>query len=281
MEKIQCIICQDLKYSLLFQKKSGDGFLFDIQRCKSCGLEFVSPRPDVEEIAHYYDKQYFTQRTDRGYNNYFSDEIRTEIIRVLGLNLKDLGFFDYEETCDDQKNYLDIGCAAGYSVEFLKKRGWDSSGIDVSHDCVENAQSRDLDVIQGDYLQWKNPVSCDVISMWATIEHLHCPHLFLEKIHSELKSGAMLYISTCRSGGINFKQFKGSQWRYYNVPEHLFYFSKKNIKKLLAKHGFVLDKYITYGSGFGTGGSIVRKAADYMARHWNMGDMMLIGAKKK
>jgi len=281
MEKTQCIICKDSKSSLLFQKASGKGELFDVQQCKKCKLEFVSPRPDVNEINAYYEKEYFTQRTDRGYNNYFSDEIRNEILRVLNLNLKDLGFFEYESTCDVDKYSLDIGCAAGYSVEFFHKRGWGATGIDVSTDCVNFAQSKGLDVVEGDYLKWNNPTPRDVITMWATIEHLHYPHLFLDKIYSELKTGGMLYISTCRTGGINFKQLKKTDWRYYNVPEHLFYFSRKNLKKLLEQKGFAVTSYITYGSGTGEAHSKLRQSADFMARHFKMGDMMLIGAQKK
>ena len=43
-------------------------------------------------------KKYFLRRTDRGYNNYFSEEMRKEVCRVYEQNLKDLKFDDYEES---------------------------------------------------------------------------------------------------------------------------------------------------------------------------------------
>jgi hypothetical protein len=90
----------------------------------------------------------------------------------------------------------------------------------------------------------------------------------------------MLFLSTCRVGGINFMKFFGKKWRFYNFPEHLFFFSYGTIKKQLEQNGLRLLDYITYGSGIGKGGTIVRRAADYLAKRFSIGDMMLISARK-
>ena len=75
-------------------------------------------------------------------------------------------------------------------------------------------------------------------------------------------------------------QFFGANWRYYNFPEHLFFFSYESMKKLLELNGFKIVSYSTYGSGMGKGGSIVRKITDHLAKNYYLGDMMLIGAVK-
>ena len=116
--------------------------------------------------------------------------------------------------------------------------------------------------------------------MWATIEHLHHPEKVLRKAYHDLNDGGMLYISTCRAGSL-FMRHTGPQWRYYNFPEHLYFFTLPTLKKLLKKHGFTPVVSFTYGSGYGKPKSLIRRAADFIARHFRAGDMMVIGAQKK
>lgn len=277
----KCILCDSPDYIFRFSKKGRNGETFQLCRCSKCGLEFINPRPDENEIGKYYTNNYFMQRDQRGYDNYYSDKVKKEIERVYLLNLKDLGFFDYEAKLSETKKSLDIGCAAGYFVELLKKRGWQSSGIDIASDCIKYGQeSLGLDLIDGSYLKYNPAKKYDLITLWATIEHLHNPSEFLKKINSDLADDGILYLTTCRIDGPNFKNFFASRWRFYNFPEHLVFFSKKNIKKILKEEGFKVNKIITYGSGFGKGVSLIRKIADFKARHFGMGDMMLVSASK-
>ncbi len=280
MEQVNCLICNKENENAFFTKKSGEMEEFTLVKCSFCDLEYINPRPTVVEIAKYYNNNYFNKRTDRGYNNYFSNEVRGEIERVMALNLADLGFFELEKSLKDSKRVLDIGSAAGYFVNYMQNRSWDSSGIDLSDDCVNFAKDNGLNVINGDYLGTIYKDKFDLITLWASIEHLHYPDKFLEKIYDDLKEGGEIYISTCRQGGLNFQKLFGSKWRFYNFPEHLYFFSFKNIKKLLEVKGFEVVSYNTYGSGVGKGGSFLRKISDFFAKNFLMGDMMLVGAKK-
>jgi SAM-dependent methyltransferase len=278
MENIKCIIC-GREGKDLFRKFSGKGEMYNLVKCRKCSLEFISPRPDTEEIKGYYESDYFLKRTERGYNNYFSDEVKSEIERVFQMNLKDLGFFEFEGKLNKNKKCLDIGCAAGYFVNYMKSRGWESSGIDVSAECVDFGKKLGLNIIRGDYLTEKYNSRFDLITLWASIEHLHYPEKFIEKIFNELNDNGRLYISTCITG-FGFKTIAGMNWRYYNFPEHLFYFSISALRKLLKQNGFKIIEYKTYGSGFGKSGTLIRKAADYAAKKFYLGDMMIISAKK-
>lgn len=278
MEKADCAICGPSDSKKLFDKQSPSGESFTLAKCKNCGLEFVDPRPSPEEIAEYYSKEYFTKRTDRGYNNYFSPELKKQITSVLELNLSELGFFEYEASLSGNPSVLDIGCAAGYSVEYMKNRGWSSMGIDISGDCIDYAVSQGLDVIQGSYPETEFESTFDAVTLWATIEHLHYPGQFLEKISRDLKKGGMMYLSTCRAG-FGFKTIAGKKWRFYNFPEHLYFFSGTRLKNLLRKYGFSIKTYRTYGSGFAAPGSLTRTIADSAAKKLLIGDMMIISAE--
>ncbi len=277
-----CIVCNNPAPVALFSKPSEDGDMFTLVRCPGCGLQYLSPRPSESGIARYYSSRYFTRRTDRGYDNYFSPEVRGEIERVFALNLKDLGFPGFEKGLPGERRALDIGCAAGYFVKYLASRGWAAGGIDISENCVEFAvEDLRLPVTRGDYLEAEYGNRFHLITMWATIEHLHRPDAFLEKIHRDLEDNGRLYISTCRAGGLNFMKLFGKNWRYYNFPEHLYFFPAGALKKLLKQKGFEVLEYRTYGSGTGRPGSLFRKVADFSAKRFYFGDMMLISAKKK
>ena len=280
METIPCIVCGDASPRSRFTKNSGSGEPFRLVRCRRCGLEFLSPRPAPAEIGVYYSAGYFEKRTDRGYDDYFSPALEREVTRVLAMNLRDLGFFEYEASLPGPKLCLDIGCAAGYSVGFMQGRGWESSGIDIAGDCIDFGLSRGLNVRKGDYMETEYGKMFHLITMWATIEHLHRPDKILKKACADLHDGGLLYISTCRTGGINFKVFRGAGWRYYNFPEHLYFFSRSTMGRLLGENGFRITMYSTYGSGFGRPGSAPRRTADRLAKRFGWGDMMILAAVK-
>jgi len=281
MEHVDCIICGGSRLKHLFRKESGCGEAFSLVRCLRCGLQFISPRPCSGEIARYYGEPYFMKRTDRGYDDYFSEKTRREIERVMELNLADLGFYEFEKALPPgDRRVLDIGCAAGYFLAFCAGRGWDPTGVDISEHCVEFARGAGLRVYEDDYLEIAFAKSFDLITMWASLEHLHHPERFLAKARDELTAGGRLYLSTCRSGGANFMRLYGRRWRFYNFPEHLYFFSRRTMKELLARSGLRIVRYATYGSGFDGPGSRARKAADAMAKRLRLGDMMLVAAER-
>lgn len=280
LESPACVLCGSDSYRFLFKKPSSRGEEFTLVACRRCGLRFLSPRPTSEAIKTYYEPAYFTSRTDRGYDNYFSDSIKAEVTRVLALNLADLGFLKFEKPLTDTRRYLDIGCAAGYSVLFMKQRGWDAAGIDIAGECIRHGKDNlGLNLTMGDYLATRYDSPFQLITLWATIEHLHRPDLIMQKIHGDLAPGGMVYLSTCRAGG--FMKMFGTRWRYYNFPEHLYYFTFRQLKKLLENTGFAVEHRAFYGSGYGKAGSLQRKAADWAAKRLSLGDMMIIAARKK
>jgi SAM-dependent methyltransferase len=273
-----CPVCGGKKFRFLFDKEGSGRKIFSLYKCAGCSLELLRPFPSDAEIDGCYQGDYFAKRTDRGYDDYFSEKVRTEIERVFRLNLRDLDFDDYEKTLEKPFS-LDIGCAAGYFVSYMHERGWNSCGIEVSEPCVEFAKKNNLNVIRGDYLQTEFPYKFDLITMWATIEHLKNPDKFIKKIFRDLKPGGILIVSTCRRG-ISFSSLFGKKWRFYNFPEHLCFFNTRNLKRLVSERGFSVNKTVTYGSGIGRGGDIKKKIADFLAKRFFLGDMILLSAQK-
>jgi SAM-dependent methyltransferase len=291
MHFINCNSCGGSSFELILTKDSPLDENFSIVKCKSCGLVQVNPQPTEVEVLKYYSDSYFTQRTDRGYDNYYSDHVKSEISRVFQLNLKDLDFFDwekrYKQTNTEKLTSLDIGCAAGYFVDFMKSRGYEAEGIEVADGPVAFARDKlGLVVHKENFLTWdaRFQKKYDVITLWATIEHLHKPKETLVKIKSHLKPGGTLILSTCRYGIL--AKFRGLNWRYLNVPEHLYYYSLSGLRNLLISLGYGNPKTLTYGSGLTSipGAGIIFKISKYffdrLVKWTNQGDMMAIRVTK-
>lgn len=291
MNTIPCNSCGSIDFLPLYQKSSPLGETFQIVRCKSCSLVQVNPQPSLDDVKKYYEGSYFTERTERGYDNYYSETLKKEISRVFVLNLQDLEFFPWEEKRKRSESLalssLDIGCAAGYFVAFLKDRGYNASGIEIAPGPVTFAREvLGLTIFQEDFLSWDTRFQnqFDVITLWATIEHLHKPKETLEKIKGHLKPGGALILSTCRYGIL--AKWKGLRWRYLNVPEHLYYYSYKGLQRLLKDLGYEVTKGFSYGSGMTSIKNpnlwfrIRKKFFDWLVKFTNSGDMMVFFAKK-
>ena len=295
IKQIPCDLCNSETFVRLYEKASSRDEVFTVQKCAVCGLVQVNPQPDLEAVKPYYTKDYFKKRTDRGYNNYFSEELKNQLFRVYDMNLKDAGFFIYEDavlksskTAKNNPSFLDVGCAAGYFVDYMKNRGWNASGIEMSRDAAEfGIKTLNLNIIVDDFFSSKKlkKNSFDFITLWASIEHMHSPKNVMKRLNELLKPGGRLIISTCRYGIL--AKYRKHNWRYMNVPEHLYFYSMSNMKKLAGEAGFRTLKSFSYGSGFtakknaGRFYNILKWIMDPLVKILNQGDMMVFHFEKR
>lgn len=246
--------------------------------CNDCDCWQLSPLPSDEYLNSLYQDNYFKQRTKRGYANYLSRQVRDSIRSTFKKNLSDLGFFEFSNDLTERKA-LEVGCAAGFFVEYLQDLGWSSKGIDIAAEMVDSGKAKGLDLYCDNYLEKKFDEKFQLISFWATLEHLSNPLAFLQKMSNDLADNGVIYISTCHLGF--FAKIYGNKWRYLNVPEHLFYFSLKSLEKLAAKARLKITRKFTYGSGLtarpelGWPYGLVKTAGDMAAKLSGQGDMIV------
>ncbi|MDH5717533.1 MAG: class I SAM-dependent methyltransferase [Spirochaetia bacterium] len=281
MKKNTCAICND-NISFLWKIYSqSTKHNYNIYQCKNCKVRQINPIPDSKETRKLYQKEYFQKRSDRGYNNYESTAVKKTIIRTVEKNLNDLNFYSWEKLMPDKnKLSLDIGCAAGYFVEYLKNRNWQAEGIDIASQMTNAAKKKQLTIYNADFLKKKFPsLKYNLVTLWASIEHLENPSAFLNKINKILKPNGKLYLSTCHLGF--FARIKKKNWRYLNVPEHIWFFTRKSLKELAKTNGFSMTTSFTYGSGFTTKENagffykFLKIIFDSLAKQNHMGDMIV------
>ncbi len=275
-----CILC-DRKLKLKYLKKNNNREYL-IYACAICRFWQLSPIPSMKDLSVLYQNNYFKTRTDRGYDDYLSDKVSASIKQTFKKNLKQLNFYDWEQQDETKikKSVLDVGCAAGYFVEYLQDRGWRSEGIDIAPKMVAAGQKKGLNIKKGDFLKTPYPKeSYDLITLWASLEHLPNPEDFIRKFYNLLKPGGHVYISTCHIGF--WAKIYRKNWRFLNVPEHIWFFSHKSIKKYFERYSFRLNTAFTYGSGLTSQNKIsfmykiIKKIADFVAKYFFLGDMIV------
>lgn len=204
-----------------------------IVSCEHCGLIYVNPMPDAETLRTFYTEEFFQgSRRTAGYADYLRDKevhvchfqaywplIRREFPRPARV--------------------LDIGCAMGFFLDMARAEGWETVGIELSEFAARWARDRlRLDVRSGTFLDIHLPQdSFDVVTLWATIEHLADPIGTLREAHRVLKPGGLVLITTGEVEGILDRLSRGLCY-WYEPPAHLYYFSIRTMRAMLQKAGF-------------------------------------------
>ncbi|MDR5637913.1 class I SAM-dependent methyltransferase [Thermosynechococcus sp. PP42] len=135
---------------------------------------------------------------------------------------------------------IDIGCGAGVFVRFMRDRGFDAKGLDISQSSVQIGKKH---LNLNDYLSvgnWEalpNIPTYDAITAWTVIEHLLEPEAFVQRCREALKPNGLLLLEFPTVDSLLYRIFE-SLFFWVMPPYHLVLFSRLGIQKLLARQGF-------------------------------------------
>jgi SAM-dependent methyltransferase len=125
---------------------------------------------------------------------------------------------------------LDIGAGTGAFLEAAKKNGWDVCGVEPSKMAARSARNKGLDILERiDDLD--TDAFFDAITLWHVLEHLPDLEEAVRKIKRLLKPGGVLVVAVPNHLSFDAKYY-GSFWAGYDVPRHLWHFSKKSLPPL-------------------------------------------------
>jgi len=219
----------------------------NLMQCQNCGLIYVSPRVDANELYALYGETYFHNDESGvvGYTNYLADE--ANIRKTARRRMKHL------ERFVQPGKMLDIGCAVGFFLDEAHQRGWQVQGLDVSAYAVQYVKERfGFDAQHGSFTDLAiSPGTLDLITLWDVIEHVPDPKAYVQKAAALLRPGGIIALATPDVESLPAK-LTGKRWVGYKLSEeHLYYFSINTLKRMLTEAGFeILDvrhvgKYVT------------------------------------
>lgn len=227
---VPCDLCGADDPAPLFEKHG-----LRIVRCRSCSFAYVDPRPGWEDVAEIYrgESYYRNDNTqDYGYGDYLGEQ------RELLIPLFQRRIVDIERHHPNRGRLLDIGCATGLLLDAATEAGWQAEGVDVSAYAVETCRARGLTAHLGMLEESRFPAGrFDAVVMDDTVEHLPDPRRALEEVHRVLAPGGLFTVNTCDEGGW-LRRVMGRHWFHYKPLEHLCYFDRAALSRLLVETGF-------------------------------------------
>lgn len=235
MERIDCPLCQVDDTELWHKGRDrllGGEETFQWVRCRRCGLLYLNPRPDVDEIARYYPREYepFTREQQR---TSWYEKLRYRVAMARMCHIAAGG--------RNGGRLLDVGCGEGEFMAGMADRGWQVQGLDTSPVAVELALARGLDVFHGQ-LTALDPGHAlfDLITMWDVLEHLHDPGSYLAQVGRLLKPDGRLVVTLPNPDGIDLRLF-GPVWTGLDVPRHLYAFPGRVLTAMLERAGLAVE----------------------------------------
>ncbi len=217
---------------------------FNLDICNKCGLVFLNPMPNDEELSKFYPEEgYYAYHMD--FSNIKKEGAIKELIKkVLFYNAFNKEEVQFEHT----GKVLDIGCGNGWVLYQYKQKGWEVAGVEPSKIAAEIGNKAELNIYNGTLLNAAYADNeFDYIRSNHSFEHIYNPNEVLDEIYRILKLEGKLFIGIPNYAGINSKLAK-KYWYYLGAPVHTFNYSPQNIKQLLAKHNFKVIE-LRYVSG--------------------------------
>jgi SAM-dependent methyltransferase len=191
------------------------------------------PQPKPEDLDRYYESDDYISHTD-GKRSLFEKLYHTVKQKALKDKLKLL-----QEFQPAKGSLLDIGAGTGDFLVVAKNAGWDITGVEPSLKAKAIATKKG--VVFEDELSAIASHSKDVITMWHVLEHVPDVKKQIAEVKRILKPNGTLIVAVP-----NYKshdaQYYGKFWAAYDVPRHLWHFSKISIQKLFGAQQMDLVK---------------------------------------
>jgi len=239
-EYVKCNICDkgNSKHLFMVEDKQFESTeKFSIVKCRNCGLAYLNPRPEKNEIGKFYPKEYFSL-------NAFSDsKLRVKLWKFPKFFGVRSDFYTYSFIKKRSKGkILDVECGCGELLKLLKEDKWETYGVDTSITATEKAKKEGLDVFTGELNEAGfRDNYFDVVILHHSLEHIHDPTEVLRKIYRALKDNGTLIIGVPNIRSIRSRIFK-KNWFAIKAPRHLYHFSVHTLDLLLDKTGFIRQK---------------------------------------
>lgn len=214
---------------------SVSGESFDLLMDEGLQLLKTHPQPSLENLGRYYESEDYISHTD-GKRTFFEKIYQAVKQKSLRDKVKLI-----ESLNPAKGNLLDIGAGTGDFLVEAKKNNWQITGYEPSPKARNIALSKGLSLIED--IKHIPDNSIDVITMWHVLEHVPDVEKEISELKRMLKPNGVIIIAVP-----NYKSYDaayyGAYWAAYDVPRHLWHFSKTAIEKLFERQGLELIKIL-------------------------------------
>lgn len=204
---------------------------FDLLMDEKLQLLKTHPQPNNEELQKYYQSEDYISHTDAK-RSWF--EKMYHLVKQKAVRDK-VSLIEYYN--GSKGIVLDIGSGTGDFLAEAKKQNWKTVGMEPSDKAKSIAKQKGVCLVES-YEELEDH-HFDVITMWHVLEHVPDLDFQINELKRLLKPDGTIIIAVP-----NYKSFDahfyGKYWAAYDVPRHLWHFSKKAIQHLFAEKNLKL-----------------------------------------
>lgn len=196
-------------------------------------LDMLATHPAPKDLDSYYKSESYISHTDS--RRTVVDKMY-QIVKKFSLWQKVNLINTYVKS---QKTLLDIGAGTGDFLVTVINQKWIAEGVEPNYDARMRAQEKGVELNYD--MSSLTDKKFKVITLWHVLEHLPDLENQIEKMTSLLEEDGILVIAVP-----NFKSYDADHyqnfWAAYDVPRHLWHFSRTAIEKLFSKHKMQIIK---------------------------------------
>lgn len=186
------------------------------------------------DLNKYYEsKEYISHHQDSG----SLKEKLYKFLQNFNLNYKKNILSEY---LHNNKTVLDYGCGAGEFMKYIEN-DFETFGYEPN----ESAKNVVIEKVRkAKIINNLNDIpdkSLDAITLWHVFEHIENQDEILQQFYTKLKKNGLLIIAVPNPTSYDALKYQ-EYWAAYDVPRHIYHFSKSGMEKLMNNKNWKIKK---------------------------------------
>lgn len=196
-------------------------------------FDMLITKPQPEQMERYYKSEAYISHTDAKAS--MLDKLY-QLVKKYSLGQK-IRLANKHTTLID--SVLDVGAGTGDFLIAAKNRGWKVEGVEPNINARDLAKEKGLTLKKS--LNEIGSGGFDLITLWHVLEHVPNLEQQIRSLEGVLNEQGTLLVAVPNYKSFDAKHYK-EHWAAYDVPRHLWHFSKTAIERLFFQHGLKVVK---------------------------------------
>lgn len=233
-----CLACLGSGLRALAMRYEWNALAFPAFECSACGMRGLRVQPVGETLARMYSAEYFQA-------DFRCGRSATASCDEAAFRPENDGLLERFEPYRGHGRLLEVGSAYGLLLKHAQQRGWQATGLELSHDAVIHARSLGVTVHEGTLDSVPLPAGAfDVVYMGDVLEHVPDCRDAAARVAKLLAPGGHFIVrgpitthSLARRLGLALYGVAGRDIVLREPPYHLWEFTPASLTRLMRAVG--------------------------------------------
>lgn len=202
--------------------------IFEVKASKYNGILKTYPQPSLEDLPKYYDSDEYIshQTTSKSVKDVVYQKVKSKMLQKKKkwiLKQKASG------------QILDIGAGTGDFLNCFDKDSWQKFALEPTEKLHQVLKQKEILIVNA-LSEFENQ-SLDVITLWHSLEHIPDLENTLSELQRIIKKDGVVFIAVPNYKSYDAKYYD-KFWAAWDVPRHLWHFSRKGLKEIIQNFSF-------------------------------------------